>query len=102
MKAGLAAGHGEEKTVMIDATNLNTHRTATSMCVKKGGGSRPIAAVVEDVDYPIYVADWWGEVHVAVHKGLGLASAVENCRVPFGEIAPSGLLGKVSCGTLNL
>ena len=34
----LAAGHGEEKTVMIDATYLKTHRTATSMGVKRGRG----------------------------------------------------------------
>jgi hypothetical protein len=37
MMAGLAAEHGEEKTVMIDATYLKAHRTATSMGVKKGG-----------------------------------------------------------------
>ena len=36
MMAGLAAGHGEEKTLMIDATYLKAHRTATSMAVKKG------------------------------------------------------------------
>ena len=41
-------------------------------------GSRPSAAVVEDVDYPNCIAGWWGEVHVAVHKGLGLAGAVTN------------------------
>jgi len=35
--AGLAAEHGEKKTVMIDATYLKAHRTATSMGVKKGG-----------------------------------------------------------------
>ena len=29
--AGLAAEHGEEKTVMIDATFLKAHRTVTSM-----------------------------------------------------------------------
>ena len=34
---GLAAEHTEEKTVMIDATYLKAHRTATSMGVKKGG-----------------------------------------------------------------
>ncbi len=34
---GLAAEHGEKKTVMIDATYLKAHRTATSMGVKKGG-----------------------------------------------------------------
>ena len=37
MMVGLAAEHGEEKTVMIDATYLKAHRTATSMGVKKGG-----------------------------------------------------------------
>ena len=34
--AGLAAEHGEETTVMIDATCLKAHRTATSMAVIKG------------------------------------------------------------------
>jgi regulator of RNase E activity RraA len=42
------------------------------------GGSGPTAAVVEDVDYPNCIAGWWGEVHVAVHKGLGLQGAVTN------------------------
>ena len=41
-------------------------------------GSGPTAAVVEDVDYPNCIAGWWGEVHVAVHKGLGLNGAVTN------------------------
>lgn len=36
MMTGLAATHGEEKTVMIDATYLNAHRTAFSLCVKRG------------------------------------------------------------------
>jgi transposase len=37
MMMGLAAEHGEQKTVMIDATYLKAHRTATSMGVKTGG-----------------------------------------------------------------
>ena len=37
MMVVLGAGHGEEKTLMIDATYLKAHRTATSMGVKKGG-----------------------------------------------------------------
>ena len=41
-------------------------------------GPRPSAAVIEDIDYPGCIAGWWGEVHVAVHKGLGLAGAVTN------------------------
>lgn len=43
---GLASGGGEEKVVMIDATYLKAHRTASSLRVKKGGADdkrgRPI------------------------------------------------------------
>lgn len=41
-------------------------------------GAGPTVAVIEDVDYPNCIAGWWGEVHVAVHKGLGLNGAVTN------------------------
>jgi regulator of RNase E activity RraA len=41
-------------------------------------GDGPTAAVIEDRDYPNCIAGWWGEVHVAVHKGLGLSGAVTN------------------------
>ena len=33
---GLAAEYSEEKTVIIDATYLKAHRTASSLAVKKG------------------------------------------------------------------
>jgi len=42
------------------------------------GGESPTVAVIEDVDFPNCIAGWWGEVHVAVHKGLGLQGAVTN------------------------
>ena len=34
---GLAAQSAEHKTIMIDATYLKAHRTASSLRVKKGG-----------------------------------------------------------------
>lgn len=37
MMVGLAAQRSEEKTVMIDATYLKAHRTATGLAVKKAG-----------------------------------------------------------------
>lgn len=37
MLAGLGGRCREKKTVMIDATYLKAHRTATSMAAKKGG-----------------------------------------------------------------
>lgn len=37
MKAVLAAEHGEKQTVMIDATYLKAHRTASSLGARKGG-----------------------------------------------------------------
>ena len=75
-------------------------------------GVSPTAAVVEDVDYPNCIAGWWGEVHVAVHKGLGLAGAVTNgvmrdldvmdegFPVLAGSIGPShGFVHTVEIGT---
>ena len=41
-------------------------------------GTEPTVAVVEDLDHPNCIAGWWGEVHVAVHKGLGLKGALTN------------------------
>ena len=41
-------------------------------------GPGPSAAVVEDTDYPGCIAGWWGEVHAAVNKGLGLSGAITN------------------------
>ena len=38
MMAGLAAKHGEDTTVMIDATHLKAHRTASSLGIKGGRG----------------------------------------------------------------
>ena len=47
--AGLAADHGEEKTVMIDATYLKAHRTASSLAVKTYGPPRLQAAIFDDM-----------------------------------------------------
>lgn len=44
--AGLTAGHGEKATMMIDATYLKAHRTATSMATKKRGRGRLIGRTV--------------------------------------------------------
>jgi regulator of RNase E activity RraA len=41
-------------------------------------GMGPTLAVVEDVDGDQAVSAWWGGVHTAVHKGLGLKGAVTN------------------------
>ncbi|WP_156418157.1 IS5 family transposase [Aureimonas sp. AU4] len=42
MMEGLAAAGAERKTIMIDATYLKAHRTASSLAVKKGGFGRLI------------------------------------------------------------
>ena len=39
MMEGLAAADPEPKTIMIDATYLKAHRTATSLRLKKGGAA---------------------------------------------------------------
>ncbi len=60
-----------EPTKDIRARRLAYFRSMAS-------GPRPAIAVVEDEDYPGCVGAWWGEVHSAVHKGLGLAGALTN------------------------
>ena len=41
-------------------------------------GDEPTVCVVEDLDVPNAVCAWWGEVHSAVHKGLGMSGALTN------------------------
>ncbi len=60
-----------ETTDVIRAKRMGYFRTMAA-------GEYPTVAVVEDVDYPNCIAGWWGEVHVAVHKGLGLKGALTN------------------------
>jgi len=67
--AGLAPPTEEPQT--IKARRLEYFRS-----MARGPG--PTVAVIEDVDYPNCIAGWWGEVHVAVHKGLGMKGAVTN------------------------
>ena len=43
-----------------------------------GQGDEPTVCVVEDLDVPNAVCAWWGEVHSAVHKGLGMSGALTN------------------------
>ncbi|MGB0439701.1 MAG: RraA family protein [Paracoccaceae bacterium] len=67
--AGLAPP--TESTQVIRARRMEYFRAMAS-------GDGPTVAVIEDVDYPNCIAGWWGEVHVAVHKGLGMVGAVTN------------------------
>lgn len=67
--AGLAPPTEPEATI-------KARRLAYFRAMARGSG--PTVAVVEDLDFPNCIAGWWGEVHVAVHKGLGMAGALTN------------------------
>lgn len=41
-------------------------------------GDEPTVCVIEDIDAPHCVSAWWGEVHTAVHFGLGMSGALTN------------------------
>ena len=41
-------------------------------------GPGPTIVVVQDVDSEPGIAAWWGEVHTALHKGLGSLGAITN------------------------
>jgi regulator of RNase E activity RraA len=60
-----------DDTATIRARRMDYYRSMAA-------GDGPTVAVIEDLDYPNCIAGWWGEVNVAVHKGLGLSGAVTN------------------------
>ncbi len=60
-----------ESPDVLRARRMDYYRSMAS-------GTSPAVAVIEDTDFPDCAAAWWGEVHVAIHKGLGLAGAVTN------------------------
>ena len=61
----------DESPEIISARRMDYFRSMAE-------GQGPTAAVIQDLDYPNCIAGWWGEVNVAVHKGLGLIGAVTN------------------------
>ena len=54
----------------IPADEVRARRLAYFENMAVGDG--PTLAVIEDVDGDNAVSAWWGEVHTAVHKGLGM------------------------------
>ncbi|WP_425039660.1 RraA family protein [Primorskyibacter sp. S187A] len=83
-KPGMPAMVGRARTARIaglappteDDATIKARRLAYFRAMARGPG--PSVAVIEDLDYPHCIAGWWGEVHVAVHKGLGMAGALTN------------------------
>lgn len=83
-RPGMPAMVGRARTARIaglappseDAATIKARRLAYFRAMARGPG--PTVAAVEDIDYPNCIAGWWGEVHVAVHKGLGMAGALTN------------------------
>lgn len=59
-----------------DPDTLKARRVEYYRSMASGDGLT--IAVVEDMDNPHCLAGWWGEIHTAVHKGLGLSGAVTN------------------------
>lgn len=83
-RPGMPAMVGRARTAKIagleppteSADVIKARRLEYFRAMARGPG--PTVAVVEDLDYPRCIAGWWGEVHVAVHKGLGMAGALTN------------------------
>ena len=50
---------------------------------------KPSVAVVEDIDHPVCVGAFWGEINATVHKGFGMAGALTNGVVrDLGDLPP--------------
>ena len=39
---------------------------------------KPSLAVIEDLDFPVCIGAFWGEVNTTIHKGFGLSGALTN------------------------
>src|SRR5690606_25355250 len=61
-------------TISVDQVRAN--RLAYYEYVTRGPG--PTVAVIEDVDWPNCLGAFWGELQVAVHKGLGVAGTLTS------------------------
>lgn len=83
-RPGMPAMVGRARTARIAGLAPPTEPEATTKARRlayfraMARGPGPTVAVVEDLDFPACIAGWWGEVHVAVHKGLGLKGALTN------------------------
>ena len=62
MMEGLASEGTEQKTIMIDATYLKAHRTASSLRVKKGGQNTKLHAVTDAKRCPLWFFMTAGQV----------------------------------------
>lgn len=70
--AKIAGQHKPNETAeVIKTRRIDYYRHMAS-------GEGPTICAIEDVDAPECVSAWWGEVHTAVHKGLGLNGALTN------------------------
>jgi regulator of RNase E activity RraA len=65
----------QEDPEIIKARRLDYFK---HMASKPEGADLPTLSVIEDMDAPNCVSAWWGEVHTAVHKGLGISGALTN------------------------
>jgi regulator of RNase E activity RraA len=59
---------------------------------------RPWVIVVEDLDYPVPVGSYWGEVNASTYAALGAIGVVTNGGVrDLGEVRPTGFQFFSSC-----
>ncbi|MFY8105504.1 MAG: RraA family protein [Elstera sp.] len=81
---GLPSMVGYARCVKIRAASPPTEPPETVLARRMAyydyvaGGPAPSLVVIEDTDWPHCVGAFWGELHVAVHKGLGLGGTLTN------------------------
>lgn len=61
----------DESTEVIRARRMDYYRHMAE-------GPRPAIAVVEDLDFPVCIGAFWGEINTTVHKGFDLSGALTN------------------------
>lgn len=75
---------GFARTVRIRASRPSTRPAADIRELRLAyydyvaSGEGPNVVVIEDADWPDPIGAFWGEVNVAIHKGLGVAGTLTN------------------------
>jgi regulator of RNase E activity RraA len=61
---------------VISQAEVAANRMAYYEYITSGPG--PTVVVIEDLDYPDCLGAFWGDLNVAVHKGLGIEGVITN------------------------
>jgi hypothetical protein len=83
---GRAAGQAGRRTAMIDATCLEAHRTASGLCLRKGGVAACSAAVRGAGNDPVHRSPGHGGTNTSLHAVADREGRAVRVFVTAGQV----------------